>query len=222
MVEAPSVHFALPGRKTLLVAALILAAAPAWGHINVLRGRLVDLVKQSDVVIIGVVTVPASASTSGKDLEIDVVGTIRGTIDGKSLTARTSARLMQGERQVIFLAREGDGFRCVHGSGTRFPATADDDADYRRAVEGIAAALHLPEDEQIRALRAALIPALRAKSLPLRYHAGLELTALDHDGHPLTAAERAAIERIRAEPDFDATLSPIVDGLLRTAPQSSP
>jgi hypothetical protein len=201
------------------VLAALIVASPTAAHIKTLRGHLIDLVRDSDIVIVGVVTLPASLSPSGKALEIDVVDTIDGEISEKALTARTSARLVAGERQVIFLKREKIGFRCVQPSGTRFASTPTDDADYRRVVEAIAAALRLPEAEQIEPLRAALIPALRAKSKPLRYHAALDLTSLTHDGHELTSEERAAIENVRDDPGFDPTLAPILDSLIRK-PQS--
>jgi hypothetical protein len=195
--------------------AIVALASSLAAHINVLRGRLVDLVRQSDVIIIGVVTLPASLSPDRKSLGINVVETLRGELDQKALTAQTSARLINSERQVIFLKREGSGFRCVQPSGTRFPATPADDAVYRGAIDGIAAALRLPEDQQVHPLRAALIPALSSKSLPLRYHAALELSSLQHEGHELTAEERTAIEKVRSAPDFDPSLRDMVEGLLR-------
>jgi hypothetical protein len=207
----------LRGSRILVALIVLIAASAAPAHINALRGRLVDLVHRSDVVLVGIVTVPASLSSSGKDLRIEIIETIHGKLDEKAITAATQARLIQDERQIIFLKREGTGFRCVQPSATRFPATPEDDTDYRRAVEGIAAALRLPQEEQLHALRAALIPALQAKSMPLRYHAALELTALNHEGHQLTAEEHAAIDKIRNAPDFDPALAPIVDGLLRKA-----
>jgi len=214
--EKPSVHSApFRGFSILLALAVLSAASPGEAHINALRGRLIDLVRQSDVVIVGVVTRPASLSPSGKDLSIDVLEIIRGELDQKALTARAVAHLIAGERQVIFLKREGAGFRCVQASGTRFPATPEDDAEYRRTIEGIAAALRLPQDQQVGPMRAALIPALRSKATSLRYHAALELTSLNHEGHPLTAGEREAIQQVRNAPDFDPTLEPIVEGLLR-------
>lgn len=199
----------------LLALATAVVASPAAAHINMLRGHLIDLVRNSDVVIVGVVTVPASLSPSGKDLEIDVVDTIRGEISESSLTAQTQARLVAGERQIIFLKRQATGFHCVQPSGTRFAATPRDDADYRRAVKAIAAALRLPEARQIQALRAALIPALQAKSKPLRYHAALDLAALSHDGHDLTSEERINVGKVRAAPGFDPALAPVIDSLLR-------
>jgi hypothetical protein len=188
---------------------------PARAHIKALRGHLIDLVRDSDVVIVGIVTLPASASPSGKDLVIDVVDTIDGTISETTIKAGTSARLVAGKRQVIFLKREGAGFRCVQPSGTRFASTLTEDADYRRVVKAIAAALRLPEAEQIQPLRAALIPALQAQSMPLRYHAALDLASLSHEGHELTTEERGAIETIRNDGGLDPALAPVVDRLLR-------
>jgi len=210
------VHFApLRGSQIFVVLAIVAAASSSAAHINVLRGRLVDLVQQSDIIIVGVITLPASLSPDRKSLGIDVVATLLGELDQKALTAKTSTRLIAGERQVIFLKREGSGFRCVQPAGTRYPAAAADDAAYRAAVDGIAAALRLPDDQQVHPLRAALIPALSSKSLPLRYHAALELASLNHEGHELTVEERAAIEKVRSAPDFDPSLREVVEGLLR-------
>lgn len=202
----------------VLLFATLIAAAPATAHIKPLRGHLIDLVRASDIVIVGVVTRPASLSPSGKDLEIDIVDTLAGKVSEKALKARTSARLVAGERQIVFLKREDTGFRCVQPSGTHFPSTPGDDADYRHVVKALADALHLPEAEQVRALRAALIPALTAKSMPLRYHAALDLASLSHEGHELTNDERAAIRTIRGAPEFDPALAPVVDSVLREKP----
>jgi hypothetical protein len=210
-----SVHVRQWLRVALIFGAL--AAAPVAAHIKTLTGHLIDIVGQSDLVVIGVVTEPASSSASGDELTIDVGATILGELEGKTLRARTSARLAAFERQVVFLKREPFGYRCVQPSGTRFAATPEDDADYRRAVQAVAAALRLPREQQIEPLRAALIPALRAASAPLRYHAALDLSSLTHGGHELTAAERVQVEAVRSAPDVDPNLRPILDALLMEA-----
>jgi hypothetical protein len=194
---------------------IILPAAPAAAHIKALRGHLIDIVGRSDVVVIAVVTQPASASATGEEISFDVVEVVLGDLTDGALKARTSARLVAGERQVVFLKREAAGYRCTQPSGTRFPATLADDGDYRRVVVAVAAALRLPDEEQIRALRAALIPALRAASMPLRYHAALDLSSLSHEGHDLSPEERKQIEAVRSAADADPTLRPILDALLR-------
>jgi hypothetical protein len=102
----------------------------------------------------------------------------------------------------------------VHSSGVHFPATEADDADYSRAVRQIAGALRLPEAKQVSAMRTALIPALQAKALELRYHAALELAALAHPGHELTDEQRKAIEAVRGAPDLDPALAPLLDRVL--------
>jgi len=193
---------------------LAFATVPAAAHLNALSGHLIDIVAQSDVAIVGVVTKPASLSPGGKELTIDVGSVLLGELTEKTLKAQTSVRLAMGERQVIFLKREPFGYRCVQPSGTRFQAAPEDDADYRRVVNAIHIALQLPPDQQIQPLRAALIPALRSASMSLRYHAALDLGSLTHSGHELTAEERTQIEAIRSAAGVDPALRPILDALL--------
>lgn len=139
-------------------------------------------------------------------------------VDLPSLTFGCKVRLPMGERQVVFLSRTPEGLRCVQPSGTQFPAEPADDGDYTRAVRGIADALRLPEAKQVTALHAALIPALRANATELRYHAGLELAALAHPGHPLTAEARRAVEAARADASLDPSLRPLLARVLRADP----
>lgn len=199
-----------------LVGVVSLLAADAAAHIQPIVGRIVDVVRQSDIVVIGTVRRP----TAGKSelIDVAVAATVLGNVDIPLLTFGCKARLPLGERQVVFLSRTPEGLRCVQPSGTQFPAEPADDGDYTRAVRAIADALRLPEAKQVTALRAALIPALRANAMELRYHAGLELAALAHPGHPLTAEARQAIEAARADANLDPTLRPLLDRALRADP----
>lgn len=183
-------------------------------HIQPLVGRLVDVVRQSDLVVVGIVTRPVGDSANGA-LQIDVEKVLLGSVQEKSLEVRCTARLGVGERHVVFIATAPGGFRCVQPARSRFPANVEDDADYARTVRAIADALRLPQSKQLPALRAALIPALRSSAMELRYHAGLELVAFNHPDHPLTTEERRAVEEIRDAPDLDPGLPPLIDQLLR-------
>lgn len=193
---------------------LVLLIAPgALGHIKPIVGRLVDLVRQSSLVVIGVVTRSPDAGPEAVDVAIGSI--LRGWSAESSLRLRCGAALPLGDRQVVFIARDGDGLRCVQPRGSQFPVVPGSEGDYERTVRAIARALQLPEARQTGALREALIPALRAGAVELRYHAALDLGATVHADHELTTSEREAIAAVRAAPDVDPVLVPILDRLLR-------
>jgi hypothetical protein len=194
--------------------ALALAGA-AQAHLPVLRGRLVELVQQSDAVIIGTAERVEPRGPRLVDTVVRVTQVVLGAPLPETITFRGPTRFAPGQRYVFFLRHQGSGFEGMQASGTVFPATPADDAAYRRTVTAIAAALHGDPSRQADAVRAALIPALSAHAPPLRYHAALELAALAAGGHGPTPHEQRTLERVLARPDTDPALRPVLTPLLR-------
>lgn len=204
---------------TLLPALLLVALDTARAHIPQLRGRLLDLVAQSDVVAVGTVETASALDPRTNSTTVRIETALVGEAPGPTLTFRGAARFPVGSRFVFFLRRDGSGFECVQPSGTLFPARPQDDAAYRVTVTGIKLAQREPADKQPAALRTALIPALSAAVPTLRYHAVLELAALAH--HGLSDTDRQALARIAADPSTDATIRPIIKTLLDRPPAGS-
>lgn len=202
------------GSAALLLSLLIAVAQPGHAHVPQLRGRLADLVGQSDLVIVGTVEQASTVAGKTKRTTARVDEVLIGAPPGPSLTFEGPARFPAG-RFVFFLRRDGAGFDCVQPSGTPFPASAPDDALYRQTITGVKDALRGPEDVRVAALRAALIPALSASAPALRTHAALELANLAH--HPVTQSERESLERIAADPTTDPGIRSVAETLLRAA-----
>jgi hypothetical protein len=200
-----------------VIALAIVQPTSIAAHLQPLAGRLVDLVRRSDLVVVGVITRPGGPSPDAT-LQIEIEKIFLGAVEEKSLEVRCAARLGVGERHVVFLTVHPEGFLCAQSARSRFPASAVDDADYERTLRALANALRLPEAKRIPALRAALIPALRASAMELRYHAGLELVALNHPDHPLNPEERQAIAAIRNDTHLDPALRLLLERLLARNP----
>ena len=204
--------------RPYLALALLVAAEPASAHIPQLRGRLLDLVAHSDVVVVGTVETASPLDPRTNSTTIRTETALVGEAPAPTLTFRGAARFPVGSRFVFFLRRNGS-FECVQPSGTLFAARPQDDAAYRVTVTGIKLAQREPADKQPAALRTALIPALSAGVPTLRYHAVLELAALAH--HGLSDTDRQALARIAADPSTDATIRPIIKTLLDRPPAGS-
>jgi len=197
---------------SLLVAGLLLAAQPSAAHVPQLRGRLIDLVAQSDVVLIGTVTEVRPTASRWHDTTMRVEQRLIGDAPDAVVTFRARPRVAPGQRFVFFLRRAGSNLECVQLSGTVFPAPAGDDAVYRATITAIGQALRLPAADRAAAMGAALIPALSAAAPPLRYHAVLELGALAH--HGLSESQRRALERLAADPTTDPDIRPVLTSLI--------
>jgi hypothetical protein len=190
---------------------IIFCAQSAAAHIPQLRGRLIDLVGQSDLVVVGTVDSVSAVDTRLKSTTVRVEGNLVGAAPERRLTFRGRARFAPGRRFVFFLRRSGAGFECVQPSGTQFPSRPEDDAAYRDAVTAIQRALAVPVADRASALRAAMIPALSAGAARLRYYAVLELASLAH--HGLTEPERRALEQLAADPESDPAVRLLVKDL---------
>jgi hypothetical protein len=196
-----------------LVTITAVAVRPAAAHVPQLRGRLIDLVGQSDLVVVGTVEEVSAPDRRSYRATVRVDDTLIGEPAPPTLTARARLRFAIGQRFVFFLRRDGTAFECVQPSGAIFPSRPTDDAGYREAVTAIRRALAVAPADRNAALRAAVIPALSARAAYLRYQAVLELGALAHDG--MTASERALLERQVADPTTDPTIRSALVTLLR-------
>jgi hypothetical protein len=194
------------------VALLLGAVEPAPAHVPQLRGRLVDLAAQSDLVIIGTVEQVGALDSRTKSTTVRIDATLAGEAPAATVTFRSGPRFATGRRFVFFLRRDGSGYECIHPAGTVFPSAVSDDDGYRAAVTAIRLALRGRPETQPAALRAALVPALSAAQPALRYHAVLELAALAH--HGLSPSERQSLQRIAADPATDPAIRSIVRGIL--------
>jgi len=201
---------------TVTVVLLAVWVPVASAHIQVVHGRLVDAIQQSDLVLIGTIedTKPLTTRSSESTIVVDRV--VLGHITVSRLRVRGANRLVPGQRHALFLRRHGDTLHSVAPSGTLFPASPQDDETYRHAVETIHQALGADASTRIFALRSALIPVLSAPVSPLRYYAALDLISVDHGEHGLRADERAALQRLLSDPSTDPTLRPLLAGYLAT------
>jgi hypothetical protein len=210
-------------RALVVLPLLLLAMLPARvavAHIPQLRGRLIDLVGRSDLIVIATVENTKRIDTRLNETTARVEARLAGDTQDARLTFRSQPRFATGRRVVVFLRRTGSGFECVQASGTVFPARPEDDASYRDAVEAIRQALRADEAGRAARLRAALIPALSASAPPLRYYALLDLASLTH--HGLTEAERRALEGVLADASTDPAIRPVIASLLKGAGTSTP
>ncbi len=205
----------LPALAAAFLGIGLVAASPAAAHIPSLRGHLIELVRGSDLVVAGTVLSEAADGPGRRLTTIRVESVLAGKAEEKQLRFRGRTRFVPQRRYVFFLQRAGDVIECPQGSGTLFPASAEDDAAYRAAVDRIRRALGQPPDLQAEAMRAALIATLTATPQSLRYHAAFDLAAVgSHDGPP-TLAQRAALNRLLDDPQLDPALRPFLTALLR-------
>ena len=177
-----------------------------------MRGRLIDLVSQSDLIVVGTVESVRPIDGRVHDTTVRPHDSFVGTAGADPIIFRAKRRFAPGERFVFFLRRDGGGWECVQPAGTVFPSRPVDDAAYRATVVAIQRALSVDAAERPAALRAAIIPAVSATAPPLRYHAVLELGALAH--HGLTDTERQSLQRLVVDPATDAAIRPILASLL--------
>jgi hypothetical protein len=197
------------------VGMLALAAQPAAAHVPELRGRLVDLVSRSELIVTGTVEAVRTVDTRRFDTTLRVDRVLLGETKDRTVAFRGGPRLAPGKRYVVLLRRAGPALECIQPSGTVLPARPEDDEAYGKTIAAIEGALRRPENERAAALRTVLIPVLSSSVPPLRYYALLDLSARAHSG--LSAADRQSLERLLADPATDPVLRPIVTGLLNKA-----
>lgn len=192
---------------------VMLSAQAAVAHVPQLRGRLIDLVSRSDLIVIATVEETKRIDARLNATTVRVEAPLVGETKGARLTFRSQPRFAPGRRFVFFLHRAGTEIECMQASGTVFPARPEDDASYRDTVTAIRQALRTGEAGREAALRAALIPALSATAPPLRYYAVLDLASVAH--HGLTESERRSLERLVADSSTDPAIRPVIATLLQ-------
>ena len=184
-------------------------------HVQTVRGKLVDLVQRSDLIVIGTAAQVVHIDNTHVDTTVRIAAVLAGATAERRLTFRGPTRFAPQERYVFFLRRTATGFGALQESGTVFPCTPADDAIYRSTIHALRQALRAPEDTRADTVRAALIPALTAAAEPLRYHAAFEIRALTASGHPPTAEERTRLQALAGDPATDPALRPLLDAILR-------
>jgi hypothetical protein len=199
----------------LLAAVLtLLAGQPAGAHVPALRGRLVDLVRRADLIVIGITNHVRPVGTRLVDTTITVDRVLVGTTSDAGMAFRGPTRFAAGGRYLFFLRRTGRGFEGAQESGTVLPVAREDDQAYQRTIDAIRGALAADAAHQADALRGALLPALSSSVPELRYHAALELSALARDGHRPSDAERQSLLQLLTSPSSDPALRPVLSHLL--------
>jgi len=204
-----------PLRGLLVFICVLVIGTPAMAHLQILHGKLLDLVQRSDLIVIGTAQRVVPIGTRLVDTTISIARVLTGTVTEKQLTFRGPTRFAPGERYVFFLHHTATGFTGEQDSGTVFPCAPADDALYASTVQGLSRALRSDLATRPDAVRAALLPALAAQAPPLRYHAAFELRTLAQTGHPPNAAERIRIEQVQHDPSGDPALQPLLTEILR-------
>ena len=212
-----NVHSICHSRTSALAGLLVLLLArPGAAHVPILHGRLIDLIRRSDVIVLGTAEQVKPAGARFIDTDLSVEDTFTNAPPEQTLTFRGPSGIAPGERYVVFLQRTASGFESIQPSGTLFPSRPADDAGYRDAVTSISQALRGDAAQQVAVVRAALIAALSASAPPLRYHAALELAALAHDGYGPTEAEQQRLTTLLASPTVDPALRPLLTSIAAT------
>jgi hypothetical protein len=200
--------------------AVLVYGRPAAAHLPVLQGKLVDLARRSDLVVVGRVKNVAQINSRVVDTVIEVNGLLVGE-SAPEVRFRGRTRFAPGEHYVFFLKSNDDAIEGLQPSGTLFPiGSPQEEEGYRSVVIGIR---NSPADESkpSPALRAALIAALSAPAKELRYHAALELSAIAHHIDKLDPAERANLEALASNPATDPVLLSLLHELLHAGSESA-
>lgn len=205
-------------RKRSTLAMLVAMAGlvqPAAAHLPQVRGRLIDLATQGDVIVFATVEQSQRAAPRRNETRIRVARALVGAAAEETLAFIGGPRFAPGQRYLFFLRREGGDLTCLQPTGTVFAARPEDDRAYADAIAAIRAARGADENVRAVALRTAMITALGAPPAALRFHAVLELAALAHDGFP--DRERRALQRIVADPNTDPALRPVLTAMLASS-----
>lgn len=192
---------------------MLLLVQPTSAHVPFLHARLIDLIRRSDVILLGTAERVKPLGARRIDTDLHVEDTFKGTVPERTLTFRGPSGITPEERYVVFLRRTPSGFESIQPSGTLFGSRPQDDAAYRRVVTSINGAQHGDAVQQVVVVRAALIAALSASAAALRYHAALELSALAHDGYGPTEIERQSLATLLASPAVDPALRPLLTSI---------
>ncbi|MBI3782086.1 MAG: hypothetical protein HY270_01660 [Deltaproteobacteria bacterium] len=194
--------------------AVLLLALPASAHVPMVRGQLVAVTHEAELIAVATVTDIKAIKPGTDELTAKIERRLLGHPSGDEVHFRGPHVLAAGERYVLFLRQRAGVWESVAPSGTIFPAKASDDRDYQAAIERLLAAFKQPDNAQAEGTWAALFPALRAANDTLRYNAALDLIAFIDAGHPPSAAQRQQIEQLLATKDLDPALRPILNAVM--------
>jgi len=206
--------------------AFLLCAGTALAHLPTLESRLVGLVDESELIVVG--TTGGVTQAGGTRIRVEVVldrvvvatKAGAGLRPGRTVSFSAPPGLAPHQRYLLFLRQGEVGWESSAPAGVVFQASPKEDDLYRSVVLGIRSARDLPGHERDVQLRAALLPALRARTPAFRYDAALAFSALVGHGGNLTPQERSAVEDLLGDANADPALRPLLLPLLRATPVS--
>jgi hypothetical protein len=186
----------------------VLASAPAGAHMQVAQGRLIDLIRRSERVIIAKPHGPEEHVGDRRYLAVTVLSDDGRRASRERLQVPRRLAVQSGRPYAFFVRRDGDGWLCLHDPGTVLPAPHRG----REYVELDRAIRPLPADA-VGPVTDVLLTALRSASRELRFHAAMALLDAVHADHPLEPPQRDALRAVLQHPDFDAGLRPLLEPL---------
>lgn len=180
-------------------------AAPAAAHLQVAQGRLLDLVRRSERLVVVKVRGPGTVAGSERVLAVTVLAPDGTTARHERLAVPARMALRPGRAHAFFVERIDGGWRAVHPPGAVFPAP-------QRGREYVAVdrALRPLPDDAVAAITDVLVATVAAQSRELRLHATMALLDTVHADHPLGPRQRAALRAALAAPGFDPELQPLL------------
>lgn len=196
---------------------LALGPSPVWAHLEFFPGRLLDLIRTSDALVI------ASAESLVSDDGARRVWMVRIREDPSSgerestLTVPARLAIEPGATYAFFVKRRDGRLDCVHPAGTVLPAGSDADV-YRRLDRDLRRNLA----EAPGNLAATLLPGLKASTPELRYQVALTLLDVSHADHALGPALVGELREMMDSPGFDETLRPLLQPLIAPALLATP
>lgn len=188
------------GRVILgIIVALILAGGvgTARAHMELARGRLVDLAQRSDdILAVRIATVTDDRLTGSN--AADDTAVVIAVAPGMALEADRS--------YVFFVSGDPEARVSLHPTGMVLPVENERIAPVLDMLRQLAAKATGPDS----VLQAMLIRLLAAPEEELRYHAALDLLALVHPGHPLTPKNTDGLAAWLGSPHVDPVLAPLL------------
>ncbi|GIW43305.1 MAG: hypothetical protein KatS3mg077_0587 [Candidatus Binatia bacterium] len=191
----------------LIYGLAVLHARTAGAHVPWLRPVLLDLIRESECVVVGGVEA-TEADSRGRGVVL-----LRRPMSwcemnfSEPLRIRTGTALPGGASFVFFLRRDAAGWRDVAPAGVVFPFDRHEQKRIHRALRQLSKGYI---ERRVALQRAALVGLLGAANLDWRYHAAVALYSLSQSSGGWTESERQRLDHyLRSEKD------PAVQQLLR-------
>lgn len=197
--------------------ALLVLAPPAWAHLEFFPGRLLDLIRTSDTLVIATVDSLVSDDGSRRTWMVHIHEEQSSSDRESPLTTHARLAIESGKTYAFFVKRRDGRLDCVHPAGTVLPAGSDVDV-YRRLDRDLRRNLA----ESPERLAATLIPGLRASTAELRYQVALTLLDVAHADHALDPVLEGELRQVLDSPEFDEALRPLLQPLIATEPLATP